>query len=203
MRKAIAAAALAVGLLSAAGAHAASLFFNFSDADSSIAVLSNGTLCLGNCTLTAALASPLPTNLEIAEGDEATFDFGKFHVKGGFGFGNAVLDAVLAFTTPSPDSGSTLGSAHYVRAGTARHPGVLGGTLTWDDPVQTFFTAKGSQFTITFNGLGGFTPGGDATSTVTVHVDSVAVPEPAAWAMMITGFGLAGAILRRRLALGV
>lgn len=38
----------------------------------------------------------------------------------------------------------------------------------------------------------------DATFTVPPDGDPVAVPEPAAWALMILGFGAAGAVLRRQ-----
>lgn len=41
---------------------------------------------------------------------------------------------------------------------------------------------------------------GTTNATVTLDFDTVvaAVPEPASWAMLITGFGLAGSALRRR-----
>ncbi len=41
-----------------------------------------------------------------------------------------------------------------------------------------------------------FTP--DNRGQVTVNINSAVVPEPASWALMIGGFGLAGAMLRRR-----
>ena len=40
--------------------------------------------------------------------------------------------------------------------------------------------------------------GGNATGATDVQLGSAAVPEPAAWALMISGFGMAGAMLRRR-----
>lgn len=56
------------------------------------------------------------------------------------------------------------------------------------------------------NGIGGFSFVGDSVEgnvsidNVRVNVEGItsAVPEPATWAMMITGFGLAGSALRRR-----
>lgn len=59
---------------------------------------------------------------------------------------------------------------------------------------------------VSTNGIGGFSLIGD-TVEGNVSIDNVrvnlegmgsAVPEPATWAMMITGFGLAGSALRRR-----
>jgi len=202
MRKFLVAAVATAAFMSASAANAASLLFNFNLADSYIDVLENNTLCLGSCALSASLALPLPVDLAIEEGQSATFDFAKFHVNGGLGLGNAVLDAGLAFTTPSLDLADTLGNAFYARAGTFRHPGLLAGALIWDDSPLSFTTANGGAFTVTFNNIAGFTPGGDAKGSVTIHVDSAgAVPEPATWAMMIAGFGLAGAALRRRRAL--
>lgn len=49
------------------------------------------------------------------------------------------------------------------------------------------FTAGGSNFASVMN-----------VSAHTVNVVRAAVPEPATWAMMLVGFGLAGAVLRRR-----
>jgi len=56
------------------------------------------------------------------------------------------------------------------------------------------FTASNAHTTISFfNG----TPIGDAYAGLD-NVRLAAVPEPASWALMISGFGLAGAALRRR-----
>lgn len=85
-----------------------------------------------------------------------------------------------------------------------------GGVVTWDAPeIYTF--GNGGQLKIsldntTFNqGFFGTTPGKKWGAVVSGKFEllseptiSSAVPEPATWAMMITGFGLAGASLRRR-----
>jgi hypothetical protein len=80
-----------------------------------------------------------------------------------------------------------------------------------DNPLDLFFDApfvEGSNnITVIVNnnyagintGGGGLTGGPSALYlTGAVTYDSGAVPEPAAWALMIGGFGLAGATLRRR-----
>jgi len=43
---------------------------------------------------------------------------------------------------------------------------------------------------------------GDNTNSITAAVGTALVPEPAAWGLMILGFGLSGAMLRRRRAAG-
>lgn len=66
--------------------------------------------------------------------------------------------------------------------------------------VQTTFRGTGSPMEIAF--LNG-TPKQDAETGLDNVSLTVGVPEPATWAMMILGFGLAGAGLRRRQALTV
>ena len=57
--------------------------------------------------------------------------------------------------------------------------------------------------TTSSNGIGGFSLSGSAQGNIsidnlTVTTGSGGVPEPATWAMMISGFGMAGAMIRRR-----
>jgi len=81
-------------------------------------------------------------------------------------------------------------------------PGGLSLPTMFDQPASPytfyfgFFTGSGSD-TITFNARND--PGYWALDNVVVT--GAAVPEPAAWASMILGLGLAGAALRRRKAL--
>ena len=201
MRSLISVLAFSASFLVVPAANAASLLFNFDSADSSIAVTENSRLCLpfSGCALSSSLLTPF-NSLTIEEGNSQTFDFARFDVSSGIGGdSDARVQTVLAFTSPSIASAGTGGTAFYLRAGSIRRPGVLAGTLNWDNPVQQFTTLDGSKFTFKFNNVGGFAAGGSARSSLTVTVDSVAVvPEPATWAMMIGGFGMAGAVLRRR-----
>lgn len=89
--------------------------------------------------------------------------------------------------------------------------GALGvGSLTWNNlGLQTFnFGDTGVMHVWVFNeNLSPFFGKGEEHSTgvyAKFWLESMpsAVPEPATWAMMITGFGLAGAALRRRRSVG-
>jgi hypothetical protein len=78
------------------------------------------------------------------------------------------------------------------------------GHVTWNDPVILNFT--GGKLKVTMNDADfnkgyyelkdGYWYGADISANF--ELMSGAVPEPATWAMMITGFGMAGVALRRR-----
>jgi hypothetical protein len=193
----------AATLMSAAAANAASLLFQFDAANSSIAVTENGRVCFpsGGCALSANLLLPF-SDLTIEEGaaNAQSFNFANFNVSPGFGFDtDARVEAVLAFINPQADPAGAAGTASYLRLGGFFTPGVVGGSLIWDNPVQHITALDGSEFTVAFGDLHGVTFGGNAISPVTITVNSVAaVPEPATWGMMIIGFGGIGGLIRRR-----
>ena len=71
--------------------------------------------------------------------------------------------------------------------------------MNWQ-PYSFSFTAFGTSSTLTFASAE-FNPYGPALDNVSILGDDGiggAVPEPASWALMITGFGLVGAAMRRR-----
>jgi hypothetical protein len=112
----------------------------------------------------------------------------------------------LAFTAPDgPWSGGPIGGETFGINGIF----VQGGRVEWDAP-GVFNFGDGGQVKVSlqnanFNwGLFGTNPGQSYGAVVDAKFELLslpsvsAVPEPATWAMMITGFGLAGATIRRR-----
>jgi hypothetical protein len=81
---------------------------------------------------------------------------------------------------------------------------LVNGAALFTGPACSFCVATGggSKFTISGQGINSlaftFNPGIDTAKQFRVEGLSSAVPEPATWAMMIGGFGLAGVALRRR-----
>jgi hypothetical protein len=204
MRKLFSAAAVAVAMLSASAANAASLYFDFDEAQSSFQVTSSTPSCpfqpSANCQLTGALAPTPFTSVSIDEGDTYQFNFGQLFVGRGIGGDtNTQVAATLAFLSPDAGPVSSGGNVAYLTFLGA----VSGGFLTWYNPVQQVTATDGSKFTVEFVNLAGVAFGGSTYAPVKITVDSVAAaaPEPAAWALMIGGFGMAGATLRRRRAL--
>lgn len=104
------------------------------------------------------------------------------------GYNNA-NDATLGFTIDDTQAGSIFrtGSADGVQP------------RAWHT-FSTIWTAVGdgdATLTLNFNGLG-LADGDFAADFVVDNIAMTAVPEPATWALMIGGFGLAGMQLRRR-----
>jgi hypothetical protein len=115
------------------------------------------------------------------------------------------------FSAPSPNSGATVG-------GTTQGNLILfglfqNGSVTWNGPGVLTWTTPGmsnpGEMDITLSngsfdaGILGLHGGSSDGYVVTAQFDwqhdpSGVVPEPASWALMIGGFGLAGASLRRR-----
>jgi hypothetical protein len=92
-------------------------------------------------------------------------------------------------------SGDVTGtSTFFAGPADARADGSTYGSAWLSSSYSHFTTYLGAgtySFSVTGQGEGGIPAG------LALRLDS-AVPEPAAWALMITGFGLAGAAMRRR-----
>jgi len=90
------------------------------------------------------------------------------------------------------------GAGGNVFQDTVSHSGSVLSKMNWTN--YTFeFTATEAMSTLFFTNTAGGTSGGIYLDNVSiVGPEAVAVPEPATWALMISGFGLAGAALRRR-----
>lgn len=99
---------------------------------------------------------------------------------------NNPLDASLALligNTVLPGASFTTGS-----------PGGVPGQ-TWKNYSSTFVAGSTGQQALTFQFRGNGVPAADFAID---RVFAVAVPEPASWALMISGFGMVGVALRRR-----
>lgn len=115
----------------------------------------------------------------------------KYNVKfflGGNPFGGPTLKTLTVSAGPSNlSAGLASQNYNYDTTGAPPLPG-----MNW--LAQNFsFTATGTSSTLAFTSTTE-TAFGPALDSVSV----AAVPEPATWAMMIFGFGLVGAALRRR-----
>jgi choice-of-anchor C domain-containing protein len=83
-------------------------------------------------------------------------------------------------------NGSTIGTENY---------NLVGGGFVWEGRSLNF-TANSDSTLITF--ASGDSAENCCFGAAIDNVSVMAVPEPATWALMITGFGGAGAMLRRR-----
>ena len=142
----LATAAIAAPLTAA---DATAVLFQFDPAASSITVTENSRLCApsSGCALSAQLLLPF-NDLSIEEHTSQTFDFANFNVSAGFGGdSDARVEAVLAFTSPLSGEAGTGGTATYLRLGGFLTPGLVGGSLIWDNPVQQLLGDNGELFT--------------------------------------------------------
>ncbi|MEW5686600.1 MAG: PEPxxWA-CTERM sorting domain-containing protein [Pseudomonadota bacterium] len=77
------------------------------------------------------------------------------------------------------------------------HTGSTQTAMNWQEYTYEF-VATDTFSTLYFNNTAGSTNGGMYLDKIGVSQVPTGVPEPATWALMIGGFGLAGASLRRR-----
>lgn len=146
----------------------------------------------------------------VNDGDTWSFDFGSLFIVPGWigGDQNASVSVNFDFDpTATGDTGDTAKGKYGILFGI-----FTSGSLKWDsnnagaDPL--IFNAGNAQFQLSLDNLSGFQIGNavDLTGSITMlsHVDlpgdhgTSAVPEPASWALMLGGFGLAGVAMRRR-----
>jgi hypothetical protein len=116
------------------------------------------------------------------------------------------ISVLFNFTAPGAANG-TVGGQTWAIDGTVNK-----GHVSWNGPAVINFGGGFGSLTVTLNDadFNAYDPSrwedpdqlgnGKAQITGNFVLSNVggAVPEPASWAMMITGFGLAGATLRRR-----
>ena len=106
-------------------------------------------------------------------------------------FGTNSTTGGEAWTVYGTNTSGSLAGAVQVASGSTEGQHLLNGigTYKYFDFVETT-AAGGENFLVT-----------DISTTTGITSHQGGVPEPASWALMITGFGLAGASLRRRRAL--
>lgn len=105
------------------------------------------------------------------------FDLGEFSFD--FGGGNVLLgtySGVVSFASPGVFN---INQTHLVTGGLGKF---LNATGSFDSAGQLTFPGGRPTVSQSFSGL----------------IEAPGIPEPASWAMMIGGFGLAGAAMRRR-----
>lgn len=116
-----------------------------------------------------------------------------------------VENFVLNFAAPVKRVGFAAATGTGVYPGEVNQNGAVFAVLTNTGETGTLTLAPGSGFTTwvvvqsatAFSSLR-FIESGDLFDQYFGDVASAAVPEPAAWAMMVGGFGLLGAVSRRR-----
>lgn len=197
-RAALAAAAMATASLASGAAQAATLIVDVTGA------LSYGARC------NAAKNECGPTNPN--NNTVMLFDIGAFSQVTALAYNVSIASVGnsyqmdMMFSLSDSTGGSRLG----VRPGYAAGPG--SGTYTGArdllaGPTFDLFTGADGLLRVEFsdqdyddvrNGIDGRWRSGTITLTYEPVPPTSAVPEPATWAVMITGLGLAGAALRRR-----
>ena len=109
-------------------------------------------------------------------------------------YGVGAGGALTALTGPSGTIGNGLGGTAAFTNNHVLNTSQNGiTTLVFNTPLAAF-----SKFVVTTRVSGGVLFQGDTGQGYLLDSVSGAVPEPASWAMMIAGFGLVGAAMRRR-----
>jgi hypothetical protein len=193
--------------VSARQTQAAPLSFDIAGAPLSSASATLGrSLCFG-CSIGTALNSALDSiAFTLNPGQSTTFDFFRVSV-GGFGGAFASVTATLGFDSPSGASVSGHGSGGFI----TKFGIVSAGFLLWDDVPAIVTGADGSQFSVDFSDIAGFTFGNsaDVTATITalksgtptvppVPATPAVVAEPGT--IVLLSLGLVAIACRRRVA---
>jgi hypothetical protein len=186
------------------------------------ATVANATTFVGTFDVTANQGSGLiintapdngPVSFNLAQGasvTQAVFDiYTPEEALNGDDLNAQPISVAFNFTLPTGFGGSVGGTTDTAIFGI-----LDAGTVHWNNPaILTFGNGGILQISLSdefFNVgfIGGFNDGPGAGAEVhatykLIHDSLPGVPEPASWALMIGGFGMSGAMLRRRRATGV
>lgn len=173
----------------------------------------DGSSIVGTIVQTGGVAVDAFANLyfdlnpSVGDGSDLGFEMNSSRVNafipgknGQTGF-NTLVDPSLYTFTSSVGAGGMI-TIHFSLANslfTAPIAGLAYYGPADGSPVQTFennVTLRISQ-SLSYSAAGGASYGINRLGTVSV-ADTAAVPEPASWALMVGGFGLAGVAMRRR-----
>jgi hypothetical protein len=102
----------------------------------------------------------------------------------------------------NPGEGSRFGSDLQVFWGGALVDDIALGDNAWNSYTLSNLVAASTTTTLTFRAAAPVTPSGVDDVSVAAVAAGGGVPEPAAWALLLTGFATVGVTLRRRRAAG-
>lgn len=210
--------AIAALSLSVTAAHADSINFNATPADSWLYGTGNGYTPANTEVLTTGIQDQLYLRLHetgqvasasvgnvysfaLSPGRQVSFDWG-FDLHNNF---NGPVTALITLTNLAGGSyqyNTALGfngigpNDNYVSNGSTQNSA----RLNWTPPAFNFNpNANGTyKVNLTVTGLDGGTKSLDAVAKIGDGFSGGAVPEPASWALMLLGFGGIGAMLRSR-----
>ena len=131
----------------------------------------------------------------IGSGNPPTDTLGLFSLTGGTGTGtfDTPFTLFVNFTLPLGTSGN--GTFFSAITGSVTD-GTAGGVDIDFDNTPHLFTSAAGPFTLAVRDLS--VTNGDTNTPITGTIRTLAVPEPATWAMMLLGFGGIGFAMRRR-----
>jgi hypothetical protein len=166
---------------------ASAIPIDFDIASNSSVTLSNVSTW-GFTSISADIVTGLGEELfSLDDGESYTFDFFEIAVDG-IGFGNADVNATLAFDNPPGLAVTGNGSGGWITF----YGFISGGYLKWTNMPQILTLSNGDYFDVSFENVEIIGFGNTTTVTATVTAHAAPVPEPAT--VMLVGAGLLGMI---------